>query len=402
MAIAKLELLPAEVLLAIFKLLPDLRSLHAIVTALPLAYRLFPRHGPGVFNAITSDPQKTPPQTRDIIRLVVITRCTVLPAWELSEFWRQFMTLSMLNMPPEDAYKPHAPDMIPFSILVTAKRVHDGTQKCLAQLLADLRGIIPRMERDRQRRATAATGSHDLSGLAGRKPSDKEERERIILAMAPASWVEEQVVIRAFWRYYLLLEVRHAARHHRLRTWAHDDERMLAAAGIREIISRSGFESLPQCQELLAIVDHLEDPDSHVSKLSHINVPRPIPRSEYWVRFSGTKFRQEYVPRSILHRHGTHNNPKSLIADEASPLCGAPGRLFRRYGLVLWDSTRIGALGLAQTLRDDLSPGEHEFMSDDKFWPAWISTLSHEEFTELKQDLETERRNKSHSAMKET
>lgn len=384
MATDLLQQLPAEVILEISKHLPDLRSLWAFIRSCPRVLRLLrhPSRSAEVFNAITSNPDKVTPQTRDIIWTVVLLRLSTSPPWPISSFWPRFMKASVLNAAPVGDLQPPKPEAVPLNIVATAARVYDWAQECTSDLLSEFRHIVPQMER-----LAATNYNREPGAFAGRQSSDAQSQERMSLALAPVSWIEEQVVIRAFWWYQLLLELKVAATRWR----AVDDAEMeaLSAACISDIFARHISAELLQCQEFLTVCDYVksrthgcEDGRLGASVQPAPRVPGPIPHNEYWMYIGNSLRHVEYVPASLHRRSGTHGGAESLVTDLLSPGYGIPRSVFRRHGLALWDNDRTTAMRLTSKLRDlrrprQVEPGMHTF------WPVWLSTLSDEEYARL-------------------
>lgn len=220
--------IPPEVLLEIMKLVPDLRSLHSLALAVPAVYRLWGNFGAEILQAVTSNRVFTSPQLRDLVWLVALLRSAEIPTWSLDTFLEGFVKPTMeRNRSPEPPCAVPAPTSCSFSVLGTASRIHDLTQLCLEHYLERLRGVQPRLRR---------LVSGNLDYRAAYRPYNllvpcwrhRANSPYDTPYMGAASWVEEHIVLRAFWRLQLFYDFKRAAQTSKLTAWSHLDTARIA------------------------------------------------------------------------------------------------------------------------------------------------------------------------------
>ncbi|KAF2994015.1 hypothetical protein G7054_g11415 [Neopestalotiopsis clavispora] len=388
------ENLPPEILLQVAKCLPDLATLHVFAIAAPAVYRLLRQYGGDVLEAITCNASFTMPQTRDLIRVIVLARTSALPAWTVDGFTQHFLRPTMmLKSPPEDAYVPPAPAEFPFSILGTARRVNSWVQLCLATYLRRLRDAQSRLRRpsDPGFNYTHGYGPEDAMVPGWRRRCDGVPYDTPVVG--PISWVEEQVVVRAFWRLQLFFDLNWAAREGRLDAWRAEDRQRLSDITMEELFGQM-HPFLAQYQELLTVAEFLQQSTGHASvtaipavgELASTYALQSIPETdEYWMQaplVGGC-----YEPQGLRARPHVDLTLASVINADESPIRGAPMRIFRRLGLAIWSDSRLASLGLkGEPRRRGASRAPSKPFSD--YWFQWRSLLTQDELCSVEEDLE--------------
>lgn len=386
--------LPAEVVLEISKQLPDLRSVYAFAQSCSRVYRLFldSRRVAEVFNAITLDVGKVTPQTCDVIWTVVLLRRSTCSPWPVSYFWDKFMEANIRDRPPQEQFIPPRPGSVPLGILATASRVQDWVQVCLWDLLVDFRQIVPQLDRLIAAKFSKEPGP---GPFAHRKRTDPENLARLRIALGPASWVEEQVVTRAFWRYQMLLELKEAAIRWGPPTTSLDESviQELITMPVADLVSLHIPSGLLQGQEFLTISDYIKSRrrNSTVDSLfgvnvqpSSVHVPEPMPSTAYDLRWKNEPAGKGYVPTTMCRRGSLFWEPAMLVTSrDVYPFHETiPVGIFRQHGLALWDNNRMLAIGLASKMHNPtiMYPFPLNF---DRWQSGWRSLVSDEEYSDF-------------------
>jgi hypothetical protein len=377
--------IPAEVLLQITKLVPDLRSLHSLALAEPAVYRLWGAYGTEILLAVTSNRVCITPQIRDLIWLVALLRSTRMPAWSLDTFVERFVKPTMVyNNPPEPPCAVPSPKYCPFSVLATASRIHDFTQSCLEYYLEKLRRVQSRLRRltgNYFAFYTRPFGPYDLMVPGWRRLADSTPCETRY--MGAASWVEEQIVLRAFWRLQLLYDFKRAARNSRLAAWSRSDTDRILNLRVDELFPEF-WPLLAPHHEIINVCEYLQASDENSS------LPEILPERKVEVRIGPRDIvlddgymgqRLSYVPRSLLVQGGVHII-EAVIRDDQSPIKGASFSLFRCYGFAFWDTPRLATLNL-YSKHCSLAVFSH-------YWYSWRSLLSAEELATVERRLAAE------------
>lgn len=405
------ERLPLELLLGIARRLPNLDSLHALASAVPSVFRLLDRYGGELLQAITSSPSApwhsplaTVPQVRDMIHVIVLARTSALPAWTVAEFVRSFLHPTMvLKTPPQEPCVPPVPSELPFSVLVTAQRVRDWSQACLAHHLQQLRDAQPRLRRPADPDFSYTRGYGPDNAMV---PGWQRQCEGVPYktpAMAPASWVEEQVVVRAFWRLQMLLDLQSAAKEGRLGGWPDGDVRQISTMKLEEVLGQTGpldTQASPlvaQYQELFTVAEYLQDQIGHVSvpglpaiadPMPH-RIPETVPEatdpndprllsSPHW-----------YLSHGLYVRPGIDLTFASVLQSKQSPVWGVSARIFRRLGLTIWERSRLALLGLEEAPVSRTRGLSREGFDKpcSYFWFQWRSLLRPDELSLVEKEL---------------
>ncbi|KAI4868889.1 hypothetical protein F4820DRAFT_408160 [Hypoxylon rubiginosum] len=385
---------PPELLLKIAKQLPDLRTLHNLALAAPSVYRLWGNYGAELLQAVTNNCTFTTPQLRDLIWLVTLLRSAEMPVWSLEAFLERFVRPTMLmNQPPQPQCAVPVPASSPFSVLSTASRIQALTHLCLEYYLEKLREVQPRLRRpvSPSFNYTLPYGPYEfmVPGWQRRTPDVAYDTPN----MGAASWVEEQVVLRAFWRLQLFHDFKQAAKHSRLSAWAPEDVRGIASLELGEMFPRM-HPNMTQYHELICVREYLEVSNGsdrlaggNPTGESYLKTELlPIPKEAWFVKSARGPIRSlHYVPDELLRRSMIHPCHTVLHYDE-SPIKGVSFTVFRRLGFAIWDGHRLAALGLGD---QPLERGQKYGPTPGpwKYWYSWRSLLDAEEIAEVERRL---------------
>ncbi|PVH89720.1 hypothetical protein DL98DRAFT_601127 [Cadophora sp. DSE1049] len=384
--VASINTAPPEILLQIAKSVLDLRSLHHLALALPSIYCLWKSHGSEVLREVTSNRTVTTPQVRDLILLVALLRSGEMPVWSFDTLLERFVRPTMvLNIPPESPCSIPTPTSCPFSVLGTASRIHRLTHSCLEHYLERLRVVQPRLQRpvDQGFDYEAPYGPYEMMVPGWRREVDGVFYETP--RMGPPSWIEEQVVFRAFWRLQLLYDFRWAAKDSRLDRWSGSGVSRIANLQLDELFPcvhphMTTYHEIVSAQEYLQESggsDHHSQGEPPEGKVRLAEIP-----DDAWhvVHRSGTVRQLQYSPNDLLKRGLVHLALHELITRVESPVQGVYFSTFRRLGFALWDDQRLATLQLA----DEPLEGSQVTMLRKRpshFWFSWRSLLSDQELS---------------------
>ena len=311
-AAASINTAPPEILLQIAKSVPDLRSLHHLALALPSIYRLWISHGSEILREVTSNRSVTTPQVRDLILLVALLRSGEMPVWSFDTFLERFVRPTMvLNSAPESPCSIPTPTSCPLSVLGTAGRMYHLTHSCLEYYLERLREVQPRLQRpvDQGFDYEAPYGPHEMM-----VPGWLREVEGIFYetpCMEPPSWIEEQVVFRAFWRLQLLYDFRRAGKQSRLDGWSESDVSRIANLQLDELFP-CAHPHMTTYHEIVSVQEYLDEssggdlpPQEEASK-EDVGLAEIPDDAWSWVLRSGTVRHLQYSPNGLLNRGPVH------------------------------------------------------------------------------------------------
>lgn len=111
--------------------------------------------------------------------------------------------------------------------------------------------------------------------------------------MGPASHVEEQVVLRAFWKLQLFPDLRWAAREGRLTAWASEDVQRLSDITPEEFF---GAMRLRRFEEIMTVAEFLEDV---TGRTCTEGIPEPSEKTPVLSRISPRQMRFIYPTRAF-------------------------------------------------------------------------------------------------------
>lgn len=221
-----LEGLPVELILMILRQLPDLTMLDSVLRASPSMNRAFDLYAAEVAQAILLS-GATCGHTCVIINIVALIRSSALP--ELRNFHQQVTAEAMWRYTrvrkSRDGFAPkylasNTKPAVIRSILATNRRLTWLSIECLEFYLARFRSRKPRYpvapdknKRVKTFRTSEPSWRDDYVEACNTKLEDTECDSRDV---GPPSWTEKQRVLRAFWRFRLIHDLKAAAENGRL------------------------------------------------------------------------------------------------------------------------------------------------------------------------------------------
>uniref|UniRef100_L2G4F1 F-box domain-containing protein n=1 Tax=Colletotrichum fructicola (strain Nara gc5) TaxID=1213859 RepID=L2G4F1_COLFN len=350
---SQLENLPTEVLLQILAHIDDVHCLWNVITSSPASYRVFNQYSAEIFWQSISESTITP-QTQDIICFVIQLRAGAHEDTGLDEIMRKIKDREagiVLGKSEEAGYDfenrnaSKVPSLgILRSVLSTAAQVHCLTRSCIDHNLQQL------IDAKAKRRLEWA-------------PEDERSRR--------PSWVEEQRVLRAFWRLQLIFELKLAVTTSRVRdtpgTSGHAND-----FDIQSFYDSSNSNLKVAYHEVMTAVEYVRhlarrrnNSDSETHRLPQLTWPaKDIQPSS------------RRVPTTVAMRRSSLVLPAdglwivdSMSRGAHSPIKYAGFEPYRALGFAIWDRHRLPELGLASP------PGHGRVTGLGSYFSYWLRLL---------------------------
>ncbi|KAF6810926.1 hypothetical protein CPLU01_15206 [Colletotrichum plurivorum] len=383
--VPNLDHLPTEVLERIFFSIADLRSIYHLVTASPTASSVFESSeaGPKILHHVLG--QSMSPHVVDLVRLVGLVRISTPgcpPAPSLEAFVERYTRCRddrgsrFVPAPSLSHTLRDQPPHLVRGVLLTARRICCLTWACLDFYRDSWSSVTP---------------SHvDVAfgwGAGYQKPWRQEVppgKPYNPQPLGPPCWMEEQRVMRGFWRLQLLIDLKRAASEKRL-DWALEEVQL-------EISPEILFAPWTwQEEEFLTVVDFID----HFHGGSILTVRchcLTAPPANY---ASASEWQDPAVPGVIDRRWSREEISKgrppcwgfywvNLRHTPFSPIRGCPFWPYRQLGLAIWEGDKLEALELAP--RAFTLPRKPSSWGNPVF--TWRSLLSQQLIAQLVSDME--------------
>ncbi|OHF00120.1 hypothetical protein CORC01_04528 [Colletotrichum orchidophilum] len=386
-ATANLDHLPAEILERIIFSITDLRSIYHLVVASPAASRVFASSevGPKALDYVFSGTMS--PHVVELIRLVSLIRTSTQrhpPASSLQDFVRKYTNCQGGSAPSVTSAAPNLASSLRGQhpqlfrgILLTARRICCLAWACLEYY------------RSRWSSVTPAHLECPFAWGAGREkpwrqnPSGKPYE---LQPIGPSCWMEEQRVMRGFWRLQLLFDVKVAASDGRLDCTLEDSQ--------REITPDALFEGWTwQREEFLTVADFVERVQGGpVFSPDLRRLPAPPPGYDSAEKWQDPVLLGVIDPRWSQEELSKHQPPcwtfyvVRLLKNPYSPVRGVPFWPYRQLGLAIWEEEKLEALELSYKPYASRG-GKRPTSSGDQVF-TWRSLLSPELIAKLQMDME--------------
>ncbi|KAK9774101.1 putative F-box domain-containing protein [Seiridium cardinale] len=396
------EQLPPELLLPILTSLPTLESLDNLLRASPAAFRLFNAHGAEIFEAVLSS-GAIHEHTCGLIRVAALVRSSSLPpqAHNLLTFrhFVRYESTSHRYDPPAWTLPPLrlSSDVSPSTLrglLATHRKVACLVISCLRFYLIRFKPLRPSHLVDES--FHFESGYHGSDGLYiaawQQKPGEKPFPVHDI---GPPTWVEEQRVLRAFWRLQLFRDLKVAGTKALLVNWPDTDLQRLnfmTAPNFHDVPTRNLIEedrepsirtrgTVLEHQLINSVIEYEDEDKQTIVSPDFLQTrrewPAPVEGEKDWDAvsyYSSTTYDFFYMVREGEHEH---------ISDGlCSPLQHVSFRPFRRLGFAIWCTQRMLGYGLLEgewgPIMDpsDLFPRESVYL-------AWRSILGEDEIAQV-------------------
>jgi len=339
------EGLATETILAVLNHITDLATLHSLINASPVVFRLFKEYGVEITESVLISGSITK-RIPEIIRLIALIRSSSLPIHGLQEFHERVVLQSMIQQRSQDAFLPRSfptgtPHVILRSILASAHRISRLTPDCLRHYLNQLATIEPE-----------ALVDENFHYWLGHRPGHAtiaawkmrpEGRKVAIGKLEPPSWAEVQRVERAFWRVQFFYDLKIAAAKSII-DWPREDiERLEEMEEPRDLYNKP---SLAENEEINTIVDYIQrlrirdrSGSQHVRWFQlpspHFELAKDSPMPAFWADDHD----------DLLIPAPAYSQWRSLSSRKELPLRYVPFEPFKKLGFALWSRERMASLG---------------------------------------------------------
>ncbi|RAR00987.1 hypothetical protein DDE82_006878 [Stemphylium lycopersici] len=372
--------LPEELRIKIIKLSPNPWSLRNLVHASPAMGRVLDRYPLEIVEVILD--VTVPMQTRRLIGATLKARFSRFPE-SLVEAQRVAKTDSTVATDEMRSSGLDRAAAAVRSLLATAENVHAWSYACLEHLIRKSMELRP------------STLINSGSGRTSREQFENAESRKDYLPLytGPPSWVEEQRMMRAFWRLQLFLELQSAGSKGRLGTWWSGQEvEVLSKSSPGSFYDEHDFEreqTLTACEFFdavtsgaIASVVAVHDNAHRLPTIRWIEeaVPKCLcAESPSFERKKDIFFqRPENLDAAPMSYRFQHTMSICDQLEDAGPvLLAFPFQPWRKYGFAIWDDKRMSDLGM----RD---PKGKSFLRNYlKYSFRWFSILTEEDLHDL-------------------
>ncbi|KAF5520196.1 hypothetical protein CGCA056_v008179 [Colletotrichum aenigma] len=352
---SQLENLPTEVLLQILAHIDDVHCLWNVITSSPASYRVFNQYSTEIFWQSISESIITP-QTQDIIRFVIQLRAGAHKETGLDEIMRKIKDREagiVLGKSEETGYQfanrdaSKAPSLsVLRTVLSTASQVHCLTRSCIDHHLQQL---IDAKARGRLEWA----------------PEDERARK--------PSWVEEQRVLRAFWRLQLIYELKLAVTTSRVRDTPGVSDHV-NDFDMQSFYDSSNSNLKVAYHEVMTAIEYVRHLKARRRNSSDSETHR-LPQLTWPAKDIEPSARR--VPTSSAMRRSSLVLPAdglwivdSMSRGAHSPIKYAGFEPYRALGFAIWDRHRLAELGLASP------PGHGRVTGLGSYFSYWLRLLN--------------------------
>lgn len=386
---APLDLLPGEILLTILTQLPDLASLDSAMRASPLFYCLFDTYPVKVFEAVLNcggmrlSSYTTTGYTCSHIRVMICTIAHIRSSTfskhihNLHELEQRVFGEAMCHRtrPSHNGFAPETIDRnveaaMLRSILATARRITWLTITCIESYLKRFQMLRLHELADKKFRfLTRAEDPLNPSYVPAwrQRPATREVQDKNNLG--DPYWIEEQRIMRVFWRLQLIRDLQAAAVASKLHGWPANDVQALRNGidplpvyNFHRYLKRAGpmedntDERAPEREEMFSVIEY-------VVQRFYTNAHPPQQQKHWWPPASSLRSvevsrkwpipaprkndEQKIVKRALIISVLDHASyPSWEPRADYSPLIGNRFMWFRPYGVALWAHERLAAFGL--------------------------------------------------------
>ena len=368
--------LPEELRIKIIKLSPDPLSLRCLAHASPAMGKVLDRYPLEILEVILE--VTVPMSISRLIYAVLELRLSLFPA-SLSEAQRVAKTDSTAATSEMRSSELDRAAAAVRSLLTTAENVHNWSHACLEHLIRKSMELRP------------STLIKNGEGRTRREEFETAESRKDYLPQdtGPPSWVEEQRMIKSFWRLQFFLELQGAGHKGHLGTnWPKQEVDVLfqsSAGGFYDVHNSVREQILTACDFLGAVtsgtvnsVEAIHDNAYNLPTIRWVDgavLRRPCAEPLSFERNKDT-FSQgsENLDRtSWAHRfHAAMSSTDGWL--EGAPLTiFYPFQIWRKYGFAIWDEKRMVDLGMRH-------PKKASYLSNSFSYAfRWWSILTEED-----------------------
>ncbi|KAJ4333405.1 hypothetical protein N0V95_009431 [Ascochyta clinopodiicola] len=367
--------LPEELRIKIIKLSPDPWSLRNLAHASPAMGRVLDRYPLEILEVVL---EVVPVQTRRLMSAVLEARFSRFPA-SLSEAQNVAKTDSTATTNETRSPRLDEAAAAVRSLLATAENVHAWSHACLEQLIRKSMELRP------------SPCAPTYPNRASQEESEKRKAENrdyyLPQYTGPPSWVEEQRMIKAFWRIQFFLELQGTSDKGRLSThWPGQEVDLLSKSSPDSFFDVSNFDReqiLTACDFFGAVTSRTTTPAEAVHDNAYglptirqivKATPRCVCAEPLFFEINKDIFRQRPECVDLTSRSYNFLDIMSKPHPEGiSPLYGFPFQSCSKYGFAIWDDKRMADLGM-------VDPTAKSILKNYGFYCCrWRSLLTEEE-----------------------
>ena len=391
------ESLSPELLLPILSHLPDLDSLDSLLRASPAACRVFDTQSATIFKTVLSS-GNTHTYTCALIRIIALIRANALPPTVHN--LKDFKDLIRHETSPHHWEPPrwdHPPSSWPSDLptatirelLVTSRNVQHLTFGCLEYYLDQFRPLRPFNSAGFSYDSTyfAEVAADCIGPWQDKPPGNKYVYP--VQDIGPPSWLEEQRVLRVFWRIQLSRDVNAAIDVARI-VLPEEEGRLngMSPADFCDVPTyffdekggvllehrKMNFETILEHELLDSAIDYKQKVDQVISESKYWQL------KEDWAAGSVPRSEEDWQTLDITWRsnmwdyfYGLSGTYDMHTLGFRSPLQHAKFELWRRFGFAIWSTARMAGYGLL------LPRGEYPRGLEKPYYEAWRNLLTEDE-----------------------
>ncbi|KAF1924233.1 uncharacterized protein M421DRAFT_424871 [Didymella exigua CBS 183.55] len=372
--------LPEELRIKIIKLSPDPLSLQNLAHASPAMGRVLDKYALEIVEVVLD--VTVPVQTRRLMGAVLKARFSRFPA-SLSEAQKVAKTDSTVATDEMRSSGTDRAAAAVWSLLATAEIVHAWSYACLEHLVRKSMELRP------------STLIKKGPGRTSREQFENAESRKDYLPQCTGlpSWVEEQRMIKSFWRLQFFLELQGASNKGRLGTcWLGQEVEALSKSspdGFYNMFSFEQEQTLTACDFLGAVtsgaINLVAAVHNNAYRLPTIRwIEGAVPRCSYVEPPSFKRNKDNFFqgPENLDANQMSYHFQRFMSScdqyeDAGSVLLAFPFQPWRKYGFAIWDGKRMADLGM----RDP--KGKSFLRNRMKYSFRWFSILTEEDLRDL-------------------
>jgi hypothetical protein len=372
---------PEELRIRVIKLSPDPLSLRNLTHASPAMGRVLDRYALEIVEVVLD--VTVPVQIRRLMGAVLKARFSRFPA-SLSEAQKVAKTDSTVVTKGMRSTRMDRAAAAVRSLLATAENVHAWSHACLEHLVRKSIELRP------------STLIEKGPGRTSREQFENAESCKDYLPQytGPPSWVEEQRMIKSFWRLQFFLELQGASNKGGLGTcWPRQEVEALSKSspdGFYDMFNFEREQTLTACDFFGAVTSGAI---TLVAAVHDTAYRLPTIR---WIERTVPKCSCAEPPSFERNKDNFFQGPENLDAnqmsyrfqrfmsncdqyEDAGPvLLAFPFQPWRKYGFAIWDGKRMADLGM----RDPI--GKSFLRNRMKYSFRWFSILTEDDLRDLR------------------
>ncbi|KAL2020403.1 hypothetical protein VTK56DRAFT_8446 [Thermocarpiscus australiensis] len=332
--LSALEQLPAELLIKVLRLSPDLTALHSLLLASPAITRVFSQAARDITDAVVS--ASLPLPTQAAVGAVMRIRASAHDCRSAAD-----VSILAQEKDPRPLPSAAATPALLRRFVALAHEIHVLAHACLENYIDRCLALRPARLRDPNFR-------YPGTGTAWLARPEGEPYE--VPAQEPPSWIEEQRVLRDMWLAQVFYETQLARLKGRL-GWTEGEMRVLEGLSAVDFYHLSGYRR----EQMLTVVDFLDrrscerrarsppafrmpQPRAKEGNFHLVCSPEPVFASSKEDKWGQGPAHLDRAPMAWVFQ-------RRLAADWRSPLRCITFEPYRAYGFAIWDHKRLVSLG---------------------------------------------------------